>query len=39
MSSDDRQRLRSLLHERIPLTAGGRVVYEARANAIKGRKA
>jgi SAM-dependent methyltransferase len=31
-------RLRSAMKERTPLTPDGRVVYEARANAIKGRK-
>jgi SAM-dependent methyltransferase len=38
LSPDTRERLRSALRERMPLTADGRVVYEARANAIKGRK-
>ena len=38
MSPHDRQRLRAVLQERIPVTGEGRVVYEARANAIKGRK-
>lgn len=39
LSPTDRQQLRGVLQERIPVTADGRVVYEARANAIKGRKA
>jgi SAM-dependent methyltransferase len=38
MSPDGRKRLRSALEERTPVAADGRVVYEARANAIKGRK-
>lgn len=38
LSPDTRERLRSTLRERTTLTADGRVVYEARANAIKGRK-
>lgn len=38
LSPDNRERLRRTLHERTPLAAGGRVVYEARANAIKGVK-
>ena len=38
MSPDDRARLRAVLKERTPLAADGRVVYPARANAIKGRK-
>jgi ubiquinone/menaquinone biosynthesis C-methylase UbiE len=38
MSPDSRERLRKVLQERTPLTADGRVVYEARANAIKGWK-
>ena len=36
LSPDSRERLRSTLRERTPLAADGRVVYEARANAIKG---
>lgn len=38
LSPNDRDRLRGILQERMPLTANGRVIYEARANAIKGRK-
>jgi SAM-dependent methyltransferase len=38
LSPDTRERLRSALRERTPIAADGRVVYEARANAIKGRK-
>jgi SAM-dependent methyltransferase len=38
LSPDSRARLRSALRELTPLTSDGRVVYEARANAIKGRK-
>jgi hypothetical protein len=39
MTPDGRARLRSALEERLPARADGRVVYEGRANAIKGRKA
>ena len=38
MSSDARERLRSVLQERMLVTDNGRVSYEGRANAIKGRK-
>jgi ubiquinone/menaquinone biosynthesis C-methylase UbiE len=38
MSPEGRERLRNALQERMPVTLDGRVVYEARANAIKGRK-
>jgi hypothetical protein len=38
MSPDSRERLRSILQERVPRAADGRVAYEARANAIKGVK-
>jgi ubiquinone/menaquinone biosynthesis C-methylase UbiE len=38
MPPDSRERLRGVLQERTPLTPDGRVVYEARANAIKGWK-
>jgi SAM-dependent methyltransferase len=38
MSPQDRERLRRVLQERMPPAGDGRVVYEARANAIKGRK-
>ncbi len=38
MIPSNRERLRTVLRERMPLTADGRVVYEAHANAIKGRK-
>jgi ubiquinone/menaquinone biosynthesis C-methylase UbiE len=37
MSGDSVERLRSRLQERAPIQADGRVVYQARANAIKGR--
>ena len=39
MTPDGRARLRNVLEQRMPARADGRVVYEARANAIKGRKA
>lgn len=39
MTPDSRGRLRSALEQRMPPRADGRVIYEARANAIKGRKA
>jgi ubiquinone/menaquinone biosynthesis C-methylase UbiE len=39
MTPDSRGRLRKALEQRMPVRADGRVVYEARANAIKGRKA
>ncbi|HEX8665150.1 MAG TPA: methyltransferase domain-containing protein [Beijerinckiaceae bacterium] len=38
MTPDGRARLRSALEQQLPARADGRVVYEARANAIKGRK-
>lgn len=38
MSRESRERLHSVLKKRAALTAHGRVVYEARANAIKGWK-
>jgi ubiquinone/menaquinone biosynthesis C-methylase UbiE len=38
MSPDGRARLRSVLEQQMPLTADGRVIYEARASAIKGSK-
>jgi ubiquinone/menaquinone biosynthesis C-methylase UbiE len=38
MSPDSRVRLRSVLEQQMPLTADGRVTYEARASAAKGRK-
>jgi SAM-dependent methyltransferase len=38
MSPDSRVRLRSVLEQQMPLTADGRVTYEARASAVKGRK-
>ena len=39
MTPDGRTRLRSVLEQRMPVRTDGRVVYEARANGIKGRKA
>jgi hypothetical protein len=39
MTPDGRARLRNVLEQRMPARADGRVIYEARANAIKGRKA
>jgi ubiquinone/menaquinone biosynthesis C-methylase UbiE len=38
MTPGDRDRLRSALGERMRVSADGRIVYEARANAIKGQK-
>ncbi len=38
MSPDSRARLRSVLERQMPLTADGRVAYEARASAVKGSK-
>jgi ubiquinone/menaquinone biosynthesis C-methylase UbiE len=38
MPPDGRARLRSVLEQQMPLTADGRVIYEARASAIKGSK-
>jgi ubiquinone/menaquinone biosynthesis C-methylase UbiE len=38
MSANGRERLRSALHEQMARTADRRIVYQARANAIKGRK-
>ncbi|MFC4172874.1 class I SAM-dependent methyltransferase [Microvirga sp. GCM10011540] len=38
MSPDGRARLRSALEQQTPLTADGRVIYEARASAVKGSK-
>jgi SAM-dependent methyltransferase len=35
---EDRARLRSTLEQRVPRTADGRVVYEARASAVQGRR-
>jgi ubiquinone/menaquinone biosynthesis C-methylase UbiE len=37
MPPASRERLRSLMHEQVAIQADGRVVYEASANAIKGR--
>ena len=37
MTSEDRARLKSRLRERLPADAAGRIIYSARANAIKGR--
>jgi ubiquinone/menaquinone biosynthesis C-methylase UbiE len=38
MSPENRSRLRSVLEQQMALTADGRVIYEARASAVKGRK-
>ena len=38
MSPEGRVRLRNVLEQQMPLTADGRVIYEARASAVKGRK-
>ena len=39
LSPSTRERLRSVLERQLPLTDGGGIAYEARANAIKGHKA
>ena len=39
LSPAERERLRAVLRERVPPGPDGRIVYEARANAIKGVKA
>jgi ubiquinone/menaquinone biosynthesis C-methylase UbiE len=39
MSPDGRERMRSVLKRRMPLTADGRIIYKARASAVRGRKA
>jgi ubiquinone/menaquinone biosynthesis C-methylase UbiE len=38
MSPDGRAQLRSVLEQQVPLTADGRVIYKARASAVKGCK-
>ncbi len=38
MSPDSLSQLRSVLVQQMPVTADGRVIYEARASAVKGRK-
>jgi hypothetical protein len=37
MASDDAERLKARLRERLPADADGRITYAARANAVKGR--
>ena len=37
LSPGDTERLKSLVRERLPADAAGRIAYEARANAVKGR--
>ena len=37
MSMDEKERLRTRLHDQLPTDADGRIVYESFANAVKGR--
>jgi hypothetical protein len=37
MSIDEKERLRTRLHDQLPTDADGRIVYESFANAVKGR--
>ena len=38
MTSDDVERLKARMRERLPADADGRIAYAARANAVKGRQ-